>query len=455
MSTGALKKPATVEVPGAGADQILCGNQNIADSRLIVNAKDHLEFLHESSHPSGFAHIWIKDGEDNEKQFLYRKVGALDNWKILEDMEGQEDIYVAINPLYRPYRKNDNVSDINWVWVDLDAPKDAPHDWAYETSLKVETDIFGKGLLPQPNARVSSGRGVWYLWSIERVSTQYPPDLEAWRRIMDHFVRVLRPYNADLGAKDEARLMRLAGTINSNSGRTVSIQILHQHRYHITEITERYLPAIRKSRRGESTRKPTKAKGTPRKAPAGGRTIATLIRNRMSDIEDLVAMREGHMTGYRNETIFIYAVHAFASGCDLEEARQKVIQLNETFSDPLSANEVIKTLKSAEQHASNEKYKLYTNAKIIDKLAITPEEQESLSAIIDKDEKRRRDRERKRKARRGVSRAEWEADNLKKRMKKLAELRKALAENPGASVRELAKITGFSKSTVQRLRSLL
>lgn len=462
MNTEAIKKPATAERPEAGADQILYDNQNIADSRLIVNAKDHLEFLHKDSHPSAYAHIWIKHAEHNQKRFLHRKVGALDNWADLDNLRGKPDVYVAINPLYRPYRKNGNVSDINWIWVDLDAPEDAPHDWAYETSLRVEADVFEKELLPLPNAQVSSGRGIWYLWNIERVSSQHKNNLQVWRALMDHFVNVLRPYNADAGAKDEARLMRLAGSVNGHNGQVVSIQPIHWRKYTIEELAERYLPATKRPGRANNPRKQSEAKEGPQRAqerpqgvPAGGRTIATLIRNRMSDIEDLVAMRGGLMNGYRNETIFIYAVHALTSGYDLEEARQKVIQLNEIFSDPLSASEVIKTLKSAEEQVKTPGFKRHSNAKIIDKLAITEEEQRQLRTIIGKDEKRRRNTISKRKSRKGMSRAEWEANNLKKRMEKLAKLRKALAENPRASIRELAEITGFSKSTVQRLKNLL
>ena len=272
---------------------------------------------------------------------------------------------------------------------------------------------------------------------------------------MDHFVNVFRPYGADTGAKDEARLMRLAGSVNGHNGQMVTIQPIHWRKYTIEELTERYLSGFKKSRRGESTQKPAKAKEKPRKAPAGGRTIATLIQNRMSDIEDLVAIRGGLMNGHRNEAIFIYAIHALTSGYDLEEARQRVVQLNEIYSDPLSANEVTRTLKSAEEQIKTPGFKRHSNAKIIDKLAITEEEQRQLRTIIGKDEKRRRNTISKRKSRKGMSRAEREADNFKKKMQKVAELRKALAENPGASVREIAEITGFSKSTVQRLRSLL
>ena len=158
MSVETIKKPAMTDGSraGAGANQALYDNQSIADSRLIVNAKDHLEFLHGDSHPSAYAHIWLKYADSNQKRFSHRKVGALDNWADLDDLRGKPDVYVGINPLYRPYRKNSNVSDINWIWVDLDKPEHAPYDWAYKTTLKVEADVFEKELLPLPKDRKST-----------------------------------------------------------------------------------------------------------------------------------------------------------------------------------------------------------------------------------------------------------------------------------------------------------
>ena len=96
-----------------------------------------------------------------------------------------------------------------------------------------------------------------------------------------------------------------------------------------------------------------------------------------------------------------------------------------------------------------------SNAKLIDWLGITPEEQRHLQTIIGPKEKRARDlkaKEEKRRAEGMRPMAEYNQERAEQKGSKKDILKKAMAENPKASIRTLAKITGISKTHVADLK---
>lgn len=458
--TEALKKPATIGRSEAGIYQNYSYDNSVTFPRLIVNGNDHLKFLHEDSYPGAFANIYHPGAKQGERRYYSRRVDGLDDWEIPNDLGGREDVYVAINPLFIPYRKNQNVSDIRWLYVDIDAPRigQARADWAFDTTIRIEQEIIDRGILPRPNARVSSGTGIWLLWKIEKLSTQHPPSVKSWKSFMKEFSDVLKPYGADKSIGDPARLMRLAGTINSRSGQKVTIVVDHDHTYNLQELKERYFPAVLLPDGGKHPDKKPEARENAKKAPGShGKNLGTLAVDRMKDIETIVALRDGEMDGHRNNALYIYAYHgAWLFDMDDGEVEQRVIELNEIFTNPLPMRDVITIIRSAQRRPQG--YLFDSNESIINKLDITDEEQRELKTIIGNEEYRRRDRERKREKRRAQgmrTKAQAEADRLKEQMAKVSALKKAIKENPNATNAELAGILGCSLATLKRWKSRL
>jgi len=418
----------------------------------IVNALDHMLALHRDTHPQGLVHVEIAG---DERDYPRMDRARLADWKRAHTFNGQKDVYIAINPLYdwKAKRTNDNVSDIQWVWVDVDCNSDAP-DWAFVTSLKVQR-LIDKGLLPEPSLTVFSGRGLWYMWRIQPISPRHKTHLKRWRDLIGQFGDVLRPYGADRASVDPARLMRLAGTVNSKSGRLVTIQQGIQESYDLDDLAERFLPAKKKA-----APKPKRV----RKATTTGQVkrlhnLYSLNKARCQDLENLVALRGGDLTGYRNNLLFIYALYRLHTDKDITLTARYVEDLNDSLTDPLPPSEVVKTIRSAEEaHTKGEeKDDPYTfkNETIIDWLAITPEEQAHMSTILGAEEKKGRHRERMRKARGGVSKAEHEAKILKDKLDKLNALRIAIQDHPDLSNRALAQVLGWSEGTVRNLKKKL
>ncbi|WP_375670027.1 MarR family transcriptional regulator, partial [Bartonella sp. CL29QHWL] len=155
---------------------------------------------------------------------------------------------------------------------------------------------------------------------------------------------------------------------------------------------------------------------------------------------------------------------------DEAEALRQTLEFNSEFREPLPDREVIQATKSAEKAwkaRSDEKaneiakslgypgagYNI-SNAKLIEWLDITEDEQRQLGTIIDASEKRRRKAEANRKARRAAgmaSRDEYISEQAKRTGNRLEALRKALEANPDATQRELAELLGIEQAYVCRL----
>ena len=155
---------------------------------------------------------------------------------------------------------------------------------------------------------------------------------------------------------------------------------------------------------------------------------------------------------------------------DPAEALQQTLEFNSMFTHPLSVKEVTKATKSAEKayeaRSNDEANRIarekgypgagynISNKRLIEWLDITPLEMQSLKTIIDGTEKRRRNTLAKREKRRAegvIPREEY----LQQKRTKIDILDEALTINPNASVRELVKLTGIARSTIQRLKAEL
>lgn len=455
MNSAAIKKKKVplVGIPDRDQEKHL-DDDIVALPLLIIKPIDHLKTLHEGSHEAAFAHVEIV-AENGKRDYKQRRTDALDRWNKADSFDEVKDVFVAINPLYKSSREarraNANVSQINWLWVDIDCNDNSP-DWAYVTAMRLEK-IIGQQL-PEPTMTVFSGRGLWLMWRIMPISPRNKISMTAWRKIMTQFGDVLRPFGADKTSTDPARLMRLAGSINSKSGKRVSIQRHNYKPYDIERLTEGYLPAVRKSKESKWSNKPNETREKVKKAtgkkPRQLHTIRNLFYNRANDIETLVALRGGEMNGYRNKTLLIYAMNCLQLYKNLLAASQRVVEFNETFTDPLGASEVTAIMTSVENQE-----RWWKNTTVIEWLDMTGKEQEQMVTIIDPEEKKARQRERMRKARGGVSKAEKDAERIIEQMEQIANLRKTIAANPSLSNIKLGAVLGWSESKIRRLKKLL
>lgn len=420
--------------------------------------------LERASHHAWFHHQgadgWItvaKKSEKGFKQYHYKPdelAVELSKWL-------GEDVYFSQNTFYKPQRKIENIRQLRSLYIDLDF-----YLFNYEPSWvlgKLEHEYFGESV-PNPNIILFSGQGIVLIWLIEPVPYKALP---LWQAVQNHLLSVLNELGGDSKAVDAARVFRIDGSTNSKNGAEVKAEYRHDHKYELRQIQTDYLPEL------EHEVNPQKKKKAGRKKKVAQLfNTYRLHHTRLLDLVKLVELRNYDVTGHRELICFLYRYWLCCYSNDPTEALNQAVTFNLEFTKPLLLKEVERATRSAEkawEARNNEEanriarekgypaagYNI-SNAKLIDWLDITEDEQTHLQTIIGSNEKRSRKRIANEKIRReqGVKpRAEYLEKQSNVTDNKLFLLEQALKRYPDASQREIAKMLSVSQSYVRKLIS--
>lgn len=416
-------------------------------------ARHHVLFQHDPGNAKGYVTIAKKDRRTGRfTQQFYTPSKLADH---LSNVMG-EDVFFSQNTFYRKARRIETVKQLRSLYVDLDFYifNYTPDQILYW----LEEDYFNQSV-PEPNMIIFSGQGVVLIWTIEPSPYMALP---LWQAVQNYLISQLKPLGGDPKAADAARIFRLAGTISSKNGREVHVQYRHNYQYTLREIQDNYLPELKQSQKKKPGRK---------KKVLHLFNVYTLHGARLQDLDRLITIRNGEMDGYRETTLFLYRYWACCFENDPHTALQHTLEINRRFTHPLRETEAIRATKSAQKayeaksdKDANERAKAMgypgagyriSNAKLIDWLDITQEEQIHMSTIIGPKEKRRRDLAAKENQRReeGIRpMAEYNRERHDAKMDKVEVLRRHITEHPDMSNRKRADALGWSEPTVRRLR---
>lgn len=195
----------------------------------------------------------------------------------------------------------------------------------------------------------------------------------------------------------------------------------------------------------------------------------------MKDLTKLLELRNYNVVGFRETICFLYRYWSCCYLADPGRALEYTLSLNSEFNEPLSEQEVITATKSAERAWENKcddtinkaviesGFKSgagynYTNAKLIEMLQITDDEQKHLKIIISRNEKYRRNNERRANIRRcegKQSMDEYQQLRKEKAASKLQALQHLIEQHPKASNYHLAELLEVSEAYVRKLKKLL
>lgn len=369
---------------------------------MINLALDYVEKLRVNAERERFRALILKR-EDSFKQRMYRDSNKM-KAVIFNLDEGQYvDLYCSLNTFVKPRRTTENISQLEHLYIDLDCYKKGI---TKEAALYfLENDHFNIDI-PIPNMIINSGKGLYLIWNIRPVPIRALP---LWAALQRYFYETLKYLGADPRCLDAARFLRVPGTKNSSNGNLVHIIYEYDYRYELQELKEGYLKEIEK--RSTDNKKRNKIVKNVLHFYNG----YTLNRARIYDILKLCEYRGYDLEGYRETILFLYRYFNCIDLDDEEKALEEAMDLNERFLKPLREKEVVEATQSAENYYKEHKYN-YTNAKLIEILDITEEEQKSLTTIISRKEKYSRNNEKRRVARRGD-------DGLTKRQRELKELK--------------------------------
>lgn len=336
-------------------------------------------------------------------------------------------VYYTPNTFFVSRRGIKSIKTLNALYVDVDI-----YNSKYATLPKeyVLEKMLQDSELPMPNLIVR-GNGFHLLWLIEPIREFRYKD---WERLQRVFYERFKEFGADAASLDGVHYLRLPGNPHTKDE---SIRVTYEERvpwrYDFWELFRDYAGA------GESDVQ-NRAKPTPIRAQAGGYFYA----KRMEQLETLVTLRQGEMTGSREKLLFWYRNYALGYARLNQEpdpgawALAQTLRLNRQFSAPLSEKEV----KTATRNVEKKVYQA-TNATLCHWFDLSEEEKVTLGW---QEQKSPKERAKIRRAARGlVSRAVYTLDADMRR----AEIAAGIQQ--GETYRAIAKRLGCSHSEVYRL----
>lgn len=417
----------------------------------------------------------------------------------LSRLDGVGDIWVAQNEFFRPDRKLVHAARMPVAFLDLDT-------YNVPALAKLGPEVQCQAFLaecvacgvPEPSLVVYSGRGLQVKWVLEEPAPSRA--IPRWRSVQRDLLARFQAFGADPRALDVSRVLRLDGSTNSRSGHVA--RVLHRASvptmggslrddglvvHAFDTLAETLLPYGRheladlraqaedhrrewqegvqaiEARRADLTLVPG-ALGKRQGTHANLRVFvrSQLAWDRIGDIRRLFELRgwtNGAPKGERDVPVFLAAcflAEAKLAKDVMSELRPLVRLLAPDWTEPEIKNCVSSVLERAHAHARGETVEFrgkqvsprygHSNATLIEKLCIKPDEEREMQTIISKDEKRRRTNERRTSHRREqgiVPRADYRQAALDK-----ATAAKALKAQ-GRSLRAISAELEMPLSTVQ------
>ena len=348
-----------------------------------------------------------------------------------------KDVYISQNTFNNRSRRLTHLKELKALYIDIDCYKVNLSKEA--TKYFLENDLYGQ--IPVPNMLIDSGRGLYYIIFLENTKVE---DLPKWQLVERYLYEKLKNLGADNKALDATRVLRVVGSTNSKNNELVKVIDTYDYQYTLDEIIENYIPEVNEDRKEKQKPKGVRKKGRKKKFVSLF-NLYNLYYTRFKDIKKLVEIRNYEMTGYREVTLFLirYFLNVYHGDDDL--VMEEVIEINNSFTEPLEINEVFNATRSGAIGATESVYK-YSNDKLIKLLDITPSEQKEMATIIGKSEKYYRNNKNRREQRRNEEGlTNKEADKLKNEERILELKRKKY------TLKQISKELNLSISYVKKI----
>lgn len=335
------------------------------------------------------------------------------------------DYYITKNALSSTtHRDGDHVFTLTNIVVDIDWHDcDDSHKLQNEINringiLTTVIDYNDEGL-PMPNLIVKSGRGLQIWWSIMPISYKLKAlYIATENHIFELLTSILTDYRCKLhidhaASKNVAGIYRYPGSYNTSTGTWGTYELLHTDYLDVINYVNANALHTNTSQRIPIVR-------------ADIDTDIYIASDRERALFQLVQLRQGNGKVIERD-LFLFSLYCIWSKCITthDEIMDHLYKLNRTFNKPMSPTEIQRYMSTA----SRKRYKL-TNAKMIDILSISPEEQ----SVI------------------GIYTSQRSQDRALRRKRKEERNQQVLKyASQGKSTREIAQLLGCSHQTVSRV----
>lgn len=309
-----------------------------------------------------------------------RSLSELRQYVLMVHASQRLDYYITANTVNGTSRNIDGLFGLQNIVIDVDC-----HDEGADAAALVQSflwrcsrDLWDAEGLPSPNSIVRTGRGVQLWWAITpcHASCRYYYD-QIKTGLMDHIEAMLSEYSELDGleldraaSSNPVGYFRLPCTYNTKAKRYGTLQIVHNERYSTHDLAGYIQPFPAE-----------KAAAVPSRAVSMQSGDLIVLHNNYSTganrVMQLVKLRNlrNNEVGAETRNNLCFAVYnALRMSFDHDAAMERLQAYNSGFKQPMTERELTHTVCSAARKGG---YK-YTNAKLIELLAITQEEQDAI-----------------------------------------------------------------------------
>lgn len=339
---------------------------------------------------------------------------------VIAALAGETDAYIS-QQRFECKRVIAQLWQLGAMYVDLDYHQIG--DLRDQHPLGVLEDVLialEKAQKPAPTLAIFSGRGIYVVWLHSPVPRMVLP---RWNRCQRELYQVLRPFGADRGALDAARVLRISGTINSKSGAVVEQIAPPGEVWDFEDLSREILPVERGELKDLRVQRAVRRPSERFVVPPEGFNEGTLWAGRLGDLQRLRGIRWlGEVPPGERDTWMFLAGVAMSWIAIPPVLRRELWELAKeaaSWSDEESSRRLSAIMKRSHMAARGERVEWppgsgrmvdaryhYTNQRIIEDLGITSDEEADMNVIISKDTARKRDRERKKRERRAAGAAD-------------------------------------------------
>ena len=427
---------------------------------LLQLPVEHVSVLHGPAR-SGSVAVATKP---NGRGWSERAIPVEDLRRYLEVVPVGQDVYLSQARFAGLRRRIVHLAHLNAAWVDIDYYKRRPA-WSPSDALYALLGACDEGSVPAPSYVLGTGRGLAAVWLCEVLPARALP---RWQALQAALVRALACLGADAAVRDCARVLRLAGTLNTRPVPPALVRCLYPElgapaTYAFDELCAAVLPWSRPDspaggygdRSRASRRAPVlRLVGSPRSA-------AQLWTDRLGDLQRLREWRWFGPLPPRERDIWLFVASCALAwiappGVVRREVRAlAAIALGGAWSPALVDELMGSALRRAEAAGRGERvtwegveidprYRFGT-ATILDWLSITPEEERSMRTLFGPEERARRrsEHQAERGQRGGRIGGERRRERVKARDTEIARLRRE-----GLSQRAIAEQLGIPRGGV-------
>lgn len=291
------------------------------------------------------------------------------------ELDAEEDVYFSINSFWNTKRTEMNIRHLNAFAVDYDfykmkKYKNLTAEEMYETHIKPSLPI-------DPTFVIDSGRGLYCIFCIDHAPYHCT---SIYKSIYSFMVASQEQFGADAKVSLSTQVIRVPGSLNSRTGRIVTMIEHTDRRYTIPELAEIFLPYTKEEVEEYKNKKKNKQSEDTKKRKKKGEKSKSSLKVFEDDLVELIRIRnaKGIKTGYREILLYLYWERAQKTKMSEQAISKKILWLNSLFAMPLRKEEALKRCRPAQV------YKYVTSvSKMIKKLEISEEEQSQLSFLVE------------------------------------------------------------------------